>query len=191
MQLECPTNLGQGGCSHYGPQGQYLCKSGKMDPLVRGSAVNRDILLGFVFSKSRRNRNWGILEPVESICSSTHGMTSVWPSGTHFSPGVKFTYAAKDGKLGPSFLAYFPTPSFQICWTCKKSLCRQPTCSSIFLFSALARYIPYCVCGREAGARMAFPTIHACTDADFYSTQNFKTSPLFLRLPYLRVKKNA
>lgn len=36
-----------------------------------------------------------------------------------------------------------------------------------------------------------FSTIHACTDAGFYSTQHFKTSPLFLRLPCLRVKKNA
>lgn len=122
--------------------GRYLCKSGKMDPLICGSAVDTDIPLESMF---RRNRSWRILEPVESICSSTHGMTSMWPSSAHFSPGVKYTYAALDGKLGSSFLTWFPTPSFQICWTRKKSLCRQPACSSIFPFSTLAKHIPYSV----------------------------------------------
>ena len=171
-------------------QGWYLCKSGKMDPLVCSSAVDRDIPLGFLFSKSRRNRSWGILGPVESMYSSTPGMTSLWPPSTHFSPGVKHTYAAKDGKLVSSFLTWFPTCSLGISWTCKKRLCTQPACSSPIPFLALAKHIAYCVVCKGGRGRNGFLHICACTDGDFYSTQNFRTCPLFLRLPYLRIKRN-
>lgn len=168
-------------------KGPYLCKSGEMDPLVCGSAVDRDIPLGWMFSKSRRSRSWEILEPVE--CSSKHGMTSTWPSSTHFSPGVEYTYAAKDGKLGSSFLTWFPTPSFQICCTCKKSLCRLNQFVLPFFPSQLSLRTSLTVwCGKEAGARMAFSTIPAYTDAEFIVHTILKT---VLRLPYLRVRKKA
>lgn len=136
-----------------GPRGSFPWQPRRLARGIpsSGSAVDRDVPLGFKFSKSRRNRSWGILEPVESICSSMRGMTSVWPSGPHFSPRVKYTYAARDGKLGSSFLTWFPTPSFQICWTRKKSLCRQPSSSAVFPFSALAKSIP--CCGAWKGGR--------------------------------------
>lgn len=113
------------------------------------------------------------------------------PSGIHFSPGVKYTSSAKDGKVGSSFLTWFPVLlSKSVGLTEKASAENQlvpPFFPSQFWLSTslIVQHV------KEASVRTASPTIHACTDADLYSTQKFKTCPLFLWLPYLKVKKNT
>lgn len=108
---------------------------------------------------AREQKKQKLGKPIEFTCCSVHSVTSTWPSSIHFSPGDKCIYAKKDGKPGLSFLTSFPTPTFQICCTCKKSLSRQPACFSIFPFSALMKHIPHCVVWR--GGRMGF-SHHTC-----------------------------
>lgn len=102
---------------------------------------------------SREQKKQKLEKSTELKCCSMHGMTSMWPSSIHFSPGDKCIYAAKDGKLGLSFLTWFPTPTFQICCTCKKNFCRQPACFFTFSFSTLMNSL----CGVERRQDGFFP----------------------------------
>lgn len=124
LQLECPTNLGQGPQSHY-PR-QYLGRFLKVDPPICDSAADRDIPLGFMLQRAEETE---VVETNRIHMLLMHGMTSTRPSSIHFSPG--------EGKSGLSFLTWLPTPTFQICCTHKKNFCRQPGCFSIFPFWTL------------------------------------------------------